>query len=150
MLTRNNIDTNGRTTVLAEFLTPEQVNAANFDGRPFVFLNACEAARNQELLGTYAGLVSSFLKSGASAVVTQHVDRRRCRRRRSGPHVLPGRPAVQRRRGTGGGALRRERPPDPPNLEDVDAATVALLAYQFYGHPALRLRHVVAGSPTEP
>ena len=49
--------------------TPLVVLGTPLHGHPFVFLNACQVARGDQLLGDQAGLAAAFLSAGASAVI---------------------------------------------------------------------------------
>jgi hypothetical protein len=52
-----------------EYLEPTTVFGLEFENSPFVFLNACEVATGQEVLGAYAGLAAAFVSVGAAAVI---------------------------------------------------------------------------------
>ena len=50
-------------------LDPATIEGAEMVGNPFVFLNACQLAGGDRVLGDYAGIAASFLRNGASGVV---------------------------------------------------------------------------------
>ena len=52
-----------------DYLQDHNVAAFAFNAQPFVFLNACEAASNYQLLECAEGLAVAFATSGASALV---------------------------------------------------------------------------------
>jgi CHAT domain-containing protein len=104
-------------------------------GDPFVFLNACQVGGGEQILGDYAGLAEAFLFAGASGVVAPlwSIDDRLARE-------LAVRFYERTFEGAGpADVLRRERAAFR-SAPDVTSAT--FLAYQYFGHPALRLRRV--------
>ena len=115
-------------------LDPMLVKGVDLHGAPFVFLNACQVGSSNELLGDYSGVAEAFLFAGASGVVAPlwKVDDRLARELALTFYeaVLDGadRPAA---------ALRVARSRFGADGEPPSATP---LAYQFYGHPGLRLR----------
>jgi CHAT domain-containing protein len=122
----------GLALVDGQMLDPAQVEAYSLASRPFVFLNACQVGAAEAILGDYAGMAASFLYAGASAVIAPlwSIDDKLA-------HSLAvdfykealtsdGRPAeilARYRRAIGGG----------------DGVSGTYLAYQFFGHPRMRL-----------
>lgn len=126
---------------------PFQIRGSDLSVRsPFVFLNACQVGVGQKLLGNYAGIAEAFIKIGASGVVAplwsiddkiaQHIALEFYR------HALE--PADKKPAG-------RRKPAEAPTvanllrkaraglLEEPNEKSATYLAYQFYGHPSLRL-----------
>jgi len=107
-------------------------------GRPFVFLNACQVGRGHRILGDYAGLASAFLEAGARGVVAciwnvsdgiagsiAHEFYRR---------ADAGEPPAE--------ILRDIRARCASDADDgSDALSPTLLAYQFFGHPNMKVQH---------
>lgn len=113
-------------------LDPLTVRGVRPHGAPFVFLNACQVGSGSEVLGDYAGMAEAFLFAGASGVVAPlwSIDDRTSRQLAVGfyERAFAG--------GSPGETLRRER----AAFRDAPETTSATyLAYQFFGHPALRL-----------
>ena len=118
-------------------LTDLDVRGITLASARLVFLNACEVGSAELMLGRYGGLAISFLRSGAAAVIAPlwAVDDQYSRgvAERFYAKVLDegARPAEvlmhQRRR-----------------IADQDAPTPTPLAYQFFGHPDLRVRRVAS------
>lgn len=100
---------------------------------PFVFLNACQVGAGQEVLGDYAGIAASFLRKGATGVVAPlwSIDDKAARgiATRFYAAAISGRPPAA--------LLREER-----KAFAAGATTATPLAYQFFGHPRLRLAPV--------
>ena len=99
---------------------------------PLVFLNACQVGTGQATLGDYAGLAESFLFAGASAVVAplwsiddgiaSALAERFYTRAFAGESVAEIVRAERAAFGTG-----------------ADPNSSTLVAYQFFGHPEMRL-----------
>lgn len=96
-----------------------------------VFMNACQVGSGNALLGSYSGMAMAFLVAGAIAVVGPlwkiNDERAGEIARRFYQNVLSGVPV--------GEAIRRERAAYSTSAEQSQT----LLAYQFFGHPLLRL-----------
>jgi CHAT domain-containing protein len=109
------------------------VKGSDLRAAPFVFLNACQVGQGQQILGDYAGLAEAFLYAGASAVVAPlwsvKDDVARTIALEFYQQVLGGdaRPAD---------VLREAR----RRFTETATPSGTYLAYQFFGHPALRLR----------
>lgn len=106
--------------------------------RPFIFLNACQAGAGYKILGGCAGLVNAFLFVGASGVVAPfwsvndaaaHDVAMEFYRESFKEDAFPA--EVLRR--------RRARFGKDAEGNDIDPGSAVSLAYQFFGHPNLRL-----------
>jgi CHAT domain len=114
-------------------LDPMQVRGSRLDGAPFVFINACQVGSGKQVLGDYAGVAEAFLYAGASGVVAplwsigdteaKEIALRfyeRTLRQGAGPAEV----------------FRTER----AAFRDADQpVSSTYLAYQFFGHPAMKL-----------
>lgn len=113
-------------------LDPLAVRGVPMRGSPFVFLNACQVGRGYQILGDHAGLADAFLFAGASGVIAPlwSVDDRVARSiaLRFYEGVLEGETAAE--------VLRRGRAAFRDSPQTVSSA---YMAYQYFGHPALRL-----------
>jgi hypothetical protein len=113
-----------------EVISPTQVSGAELPQRPFVFLNACQVGSGQEVLGDYSGMASAFLDAHASAVIAplwsvkdtiaKDISLTFYR------EAFDGEPVAT--------ILRRQR----AQYGADNSATY--LAYQYFGHPGLRIR----------
>lgn len=114
-------------------LDPMHVKGAVVEGSPFVFLNACQVGSSNELLGDYAGVAHAFLYAGAAGVVAplwsiaDDVAREVATSFYARTLEDGERPAA---------ALREARAMFARATGTVSAT---YLAYQLFGHPALRL-----------
>jgi hypothetical protein len=103
-----------------------------FPGSPLVFLNACQVGAGNQVLGDYAGVAAAFLYAGAGGVVAPlwSVDDTAARGicLRFYHEVMGGT--------TPAAALRMER---ASFLASPATSSSTFLAYQFYGHPALKI-----------
>jgi hypothetical protein len=124
-------------------LGPLAIRGTPLRGTPFVFLNACQVGRGQQILGDHAGLAEAFLFAGAAGVIAplwsvdDTVARTIALRFYKG--FLAGESAAD--------ILRRER----RAFRDSPATSSTYLAYQYFGHPALRLErpaNVTRDAPT--
>jgi CHAT domain-containing protein len=102
----------------------------------FVFINACQVGSGDQILGGYAGLAAAFLYAGAAGVVAPlwsiDDDAARAIALRFYERTLKtgDQPAE---------VLRSER----AEFGRAGGPTSATcLAYQFFGHPAMRLKRV--------
>jgi CHAT domain len=113
---------------------------------PFVFINACEVGEGHELLGDYTGIAPALLKAGASAVVAPlwqvndviaksialgFYDQALMARAAAAGDMDDAKPAP-----AVADLLRQTR---AGIVTDAAACSSTYLAYQFYGHPSLRL-----------
>ncbi len=137
-------------------INPMQIRGSDLSSRaPFVFLNACQVGSGEELLGSYGGIAQAFLRIGASAVVAPlwSIDDGIAQKialefyhqalasadstatagdagpATEGTAADSARPAVA-------DILRRAR---QGLVQDAAAQSSTYIAYQFYGHPSLRL-----------
>jgi hypothetical protein len=114
-------------------LDPLAVRGTPLHGHPFVFLNACQVGRGNQLLGDHAGLAAAFLFAGAAGVIAPlwSIDDRIA-------HDIAIRFYERALRGEAPAEiLRTER----AAFRDAPAtASSTYLAYQFFGHPGLRLQ----------
>ena len=113
-------------------LDPLAVRGTPMSGTPFVFLNACQVGRGDQILGDHAGMADAFLFAGAAGVVAPlwSVDDRLARQiaLHFYERALNG--------DTAANILRTERAAFRESPETVSST---YLAYQYFGHPALRL-----------
>jgi len=123
-------------------IDPFQIRGSDLSSRsPFVFLNACQVGAGQNLLGNYGGIAQAFLRIGASAVVAPlwSID-----------DTIAQKIALAFYQS----ALAADDDTDDNSAEGSEHPAVAdllrkaraaagqsptYLAYQFYGHPSLRL-----------
>jgi hypothetical protein len=121
----------GLVLVDGQYLDPFDISGTPLAGAPFVFLNACQVGSGREILGSYQGVAAAFLAAGAAAVVAPlwSVSDTIAREiaLRFYQQALDGPAAAE--------LLRAERAAFGPA-----SLSAASLAYQFFGHPALRLR----------
>jgi hypothetical protein len=127
-------------------VSPTQIRGGNLRARaPFVFLNACQVGSASQTLGSYGGIAQAFLRSGASAVVAPlwSINDKVAR-----SIALDFYRQVLDERASGGAAAASEQIPTVAELlrlarrkaiTDQDPTSATYLAYQFYGHPSLRL-----------
>jgi outer membrane biosynthesis protein TonB len=116
-------------------LDPFEVKGSTLARRPFVFLNACQVGVGNRVLGDYAGLAAAFLEAGASGViaplwsvndeVARDIALRFYQRIFSGATI--------------GSVLSEERSAFAESDEHLSAT---YLAYQFFGHPAMKVSRV--------
>lgn len=114
-------------------LAPSQVRGARLDRSPFVFLNACQVGSGNKILGDYSGMAADFLMAGASGVVAPLW---------SVKDTIAREIALSFYKKTAEGmspaaALREAR---KSFLPEAGAQSATWLAYQFFGHPSLKLR----------
>ncbi|MFL5727660.1 MAG: CHAT domain-containing protein [Chloroflexota bacterium] len=126
-------------------VVPLQIRGGNLrDRAPFVFLNACQVGSAQDLLGNYGGMAQSFLKAGASAVVAPlwSIDDKVAQQ-----IALEFYRQAFASAATDGNGSATESPPVAELLRrarvglatNAAAPSATYLAYQFYGHPTMRL-----------
>jgi hypothetical protein len=113
-------------------LDPLAIRGVPIKGAPFVFLNACQVGGGNEVLGDHAGMAEAFLFAGASGVIAplwsidDHVAREIALRFYS--RALAGESPAE--------ILRTER---AAFRDSPDVTSSTYLAYQYFGHPGLRL-----------
>lgn len=122
-------------------ILPIQIRTGKLKDRaPFVFLNACQLGSSAELLGDYYGTAQAFLRAGASAVVAplwsvddqiaQEIALRFYKQALAAPADTDAEPPLV------ADLLREVR---LGIVTNADRQSATYLAYQFYGHPSLRL-----------
>jgi hypothetical protein len=117
-------------------LDPLQVKGSTFAGTPFVFLNACQVGNGNRILGDYAGLAEAFLYSGAAGVVAPLWSVQDTIAKELALYFYD-----NAFRGEGvGEVLRRQR---ALFTKSDDPISATYLAYQYFGHPQMRLTRVV-------
>ncbi len=136
-------------------IDPFQIRGSDLSTRsPFVFLNACQVGAGQNLLGNYGGIAQAFLRIGASAVVAPlwSIDDTIAQKiALAFYHSALGGDDDATDNGADGDG--RDHPAVADLLRRARAAAAqspTYLAYQFYGHPSLRLTWnpaVAAGGP---
>jgi len=122
----------GLVLIDGEVIDPLVVKGGSLAEAPLVFLNACQVGAGQETLGDYAGLAESFLFAGASAVVAplwsiddgvaSDLAERFYARAFAGDSIAEIVRAERAAFGTG---------------DNANSST--LVAFQFFGHPAMHL-----------
>jgi hypothetical protein len=109
------------------------VRGTPLHGHPFVFLNACQVGRGNQLLGDHSGLAAAFLFAGAAGVIAPlwSIDDRIARdiAIRFYERALRGEAPAE--------ILRTER---AAFRDTPETTSSTYLAYQFFGHPGLRLQ----------
>ncbi|MBF4763334.1 CHAT domain-containing protein [Nocardioides islandensis] len=123
----------------AQFLTPTMLEAGSLAHGPFVFLNACQVASDESVLGDYAGFASTLMRIGAGGVVAPLWNVRDevaaavakdFYAATLGPDAVPAAEAMRAIRATYTEAAARA---DDPHQH------ATLIAYQVFGHPRLHL-----------
>jgi hypothetical protein len=117
-------------------LDPLQVKGSTFSRAPFVFLNACQVGSGNKILGDYAGLANAFLYSGAAGVVAPLW---------SVQDTIAKDLALSFYAKAFGGAgvgevLRSQR---AQFIKSDDPISATYLAYQYFGHPEMRIKRVL-------
>jgi hypothetical protein len=133
-------------------IDPFQIRGSNLKAQnPFVFLNACQVGASAEVLEGYSGIAEAFLRAGACAVVAPlwSIDDKIAH-----AIALSFYSETLAAPANAGAAhpppvadlLRRARANFSEGQADLSAT---YLAYQFYGHPTMRLSWDAApGGPT--
>jgi hypothetical protein len=131
------------TGAVAQYLTPTMLEGGSLPHAPFVFLNACQVAADETVLGDYAGFASTLLRIGAAAVVAPlwnvrddiaHAVARSfyAATLATGVATEPVSAAEAMR------ALRATYTEEGARTEDPQQHAT-LIAYQVFGHPRLKL-----------
>jgi hypothetical protein len=122
----------GLVLIDGEVIDPLVVKGGSLPEAPLVFLNACQVGTGQETLGDYAGLAESFLFAGAAAVVAPlwSIDDRVASElaERFYARAFAGEAVAE--------IVRSERAAFGTG-DDPNSST--LVAFQFFGHPAMHL-----------
>ncbi len=113
-------------------IDPLVVKGGALADAPLVFLNACQVGTGQETLGDYAGLAESFLYAGASAVVAPlwSIDDEIA-------SALAERFYARAFAGDTLASIVRNERAGFGQGDNANSST--LMAFQFFGHPAMRL-----------
>ena len=124
---------------VAQFLTPTMLEGGSLPHGPFVFLNACQVASDETVLGDYAGFASTLLRIGAAAVVAPlwnvkddiaHTVARSFYAATLGADPVSAAEAMR--------SVRATYTEEGARAEDP-ALHATLIAYQVFGHPRLHL-----------
>jgi CHAT domain-containing protein len=123
---------NGLILVDGEALDPTTVKGCNLARTPFVFLNACQVGQGNAVLGDYSGMAAAFLYAGASGVVAPLW---------SIKDTIAKEIALNFYAKTFDGMAPAEFLCGERSRFKDSSATISAtcLAYQFFGHPAMRL-----------
>jgi CHAT domain-containing protein len=121
----------GLVLVDGHYLDPLEVKGGSLPAAPLAFLNACQVGSASELLGDYAGMAEAFLYAGAAGVVAPLW---------SINDSLAREVALRFYREALAGATPAEFLRSARAEFGPESTSSISLAYQFFGHPALRLR----------
>ncbi len=126
------LDKGGLILVDGSVLNPLAVRGIPLHGHPFIFLNACQVGRGNQLLGDQAGMAEAFLAAGASGVIAPlwSIDDRLAREiaTRFYERAMRGEAPAE--------IMRTER---AAFRDSPETTSSTYLAYQFFGHPGFRL-----------
>jgi len=101
---------------------------------PFVFLNACQVARGDRILGDYGGIAAAFVKGGAIGVIAPLWSVKDDLAKEIALNFYK---AVLEEKIEAAEAMRRARASFVQSSTPISAT---YLAYQYFGHPSLQLR----------
>jgi CHAT domain-containing protein len=117
-------------------------------GRPFVFLNACQVGTGSEVLGDYSGIAAAFLNAGASGVIAPlwsvKDDIAKTVALEFYENTFAGASVGESARAARAGFSSPVSPPGDDNAAEdatADGPSATFMAYQYFGHPSLRLNH---------
>ena len=122
-----------------QFLTPTMLETGSLPHGPFVFLNACQVASDETVLGDYAGFASTLMRIGAAGVVAPlwnvrddvaHTVAQTFYAATLGTAPVSAAEAMR--------AIRATYTEDGARAED-EKQHATLIAYQVFGHPRLHL-----------
>lgn len=122
-----------------KMLTPEMIAGLRLKGSPFIFLNACQLGQGEATLAEYGGVAAAFLEAGAGGVIAALWNVDDAAARDLALNFYTSGAALE------SGASRfirdvRARFGEPvPDNDPAARAPSLLLAYQFFGHPRMRL-----------
>ncbi|MFN2524811.1 MAG: CHAT domain-containing protein [Actinomycetota bacterium] len=123
---------NGLIMIDKRVITPDLIKGTRIQGTPFVFLNACQVGTSDEVLGNYSGMAHAFLVKGASGVVAPLW---------SISDTLAAEISVEfYKRVLNAGEAPAAVMWDIRGRFSEATTTSAFMAYQFFGHPTLRLQ----------
>jgi CHAT domain len=123
---------NGLVLVDGQPLDPTTVKGSTLSHTPFVFLNACQVGMGNTVLGDYSGMAAAFLYAGASGVIAPLWSIKDTIARQIALRFYE--EAFQ---GTAPAEFLRSERSQFTDSPEVVSAT--FLAYQFFGHPEMRL-----------
>ena len=130
----------GLVLIDGDVIDPLVVKGGSLVRAPLVFLNACQVGTGQETLGDYAGLAESFLFVGAAAVVAPlwSIDDAvaSALAERFYSHAFTGEALAE--------IVRAER---AGFAADQGHHSSTLMAFQFFGHPEMRLERAGIATP---
>ncbi|MDX6484092.1 MAG: hypothetical protein QOE95_1863 [Gaiellaceae bacterium] len=118
-------------------LDPFQVGGSDLVKVPFVFLNACQVGAGNQVLGDYAGMAAEFLAAGASGVIAPLWSVKDTLAREIALAFY----AATENGAVGPAAALRDARKGFQAGRQAQSATY--LAYQFFGHPTLKLRFAI-------
>lgn len=122
----------GLVMVNGKMLDQAVINSYDFTRTPFVFLNACQVGQAKLVLGDYAGIAGAFLNAGASAVVAPLFSINDKIAREMAQNFYK---QIDNNK-TPAEIIREERAKFHENNPELSAT---FIAYQFFGHPSLKL-----------
>jgi hypothetical protein len=122
----------GVALVDGQMLDPLQVESDPLTRPTFVFLNACQVGAGEQLLGDYAGMAASFLRAGAAAVIAPLWSINDVLAREIAKSFYE---ETLRQGGGPAEVIMRAR----RAIADPDEKSGTHLAYQFFGHPRMKL-----------
>ncbi|HSN85238.1 MAG TPA: CHAT domain-containing protein, partial [Thermoanaerobaculia bacterium] len=123
---------NGLILTDKQVLRPLYVRGRDLPRTPFVFLNACQVGTGNAILGDYSGLAEAFLYAGACGVIAPLWSVKDETARQIALDFYREIEAG----GSPASFIRSERARFKDSPETVSAT---YLAYQFFGHPRLKL-----------
>ena len=129
----------GIALVDGSMLTPSKIAGLRLKNAPFIFLNACQLGQGEQTLGDYGGVAAAFLQAGASGVIASlwNVDDAAAK-----ALALSFYDSAHELKDGASDFIRNVRARFSDAVPDDDPAARApslLLAYQFFGHPRMRL-----------
>jgi hypothetical protein len=119
-------------------LDPFEVGGSDLGKAPFVFLNACQVGAGNQILGDYAGMAAEFLTAGASGVIAPLWSVKDTLAREIARSFY----AATASGAMGPAAALRDARKGFQAGPQAQSATY--LAYQFFGHPTLKLRFLIS------
>jgi CHAT domain-containing protein len=120
----------GIALVDGNMLDPLVVRSKKLKNRPLIFLNACQVGQGNTILGDYGGMAAAFLKAGAAAVIAPlwSVDDA------SAKAIAENFYSQLKKTSDPAELVRCKREDFKKNTK-----TGTYLAYQFFGHPKMRI-----------
>ena len=127
---------NGLRLVDGEYVDPEIIQGSDLKGHPFVFLNACQVGVGQAQLGVYGGMAAAFLSRGAVGVVAPLW---------SVKDTVAKEVALDFYAKVFGGEAIGDVVRQKRASFGHEGVSPTVLAYQYFGHPALHLHRAAPG-----